>query len=154
MKKSAKLRPLAAGGIVVRETPEQLIAVVRLRKDKSWVLPKGKLKAGEDALVGARREVMEETRYDVSIKGFLGSMSHAEGGKLKVVQFWMRAGDEPVRKLMHDVTGKMVAVATGDRHSHAPARKGIPHKRGSGDSTGRRTDSARSHRRAFGTADS
>jgi 8-oxo-dGTP diphosphatase len=107
MKKSAKLRPpvLAAGGIVVRETPEQLIAVVRLRKDKSWVLPKGKLKPGADALVGARREVMEETGYDVSIEGFLGSMSHAEGGKLKVVQFWrMRAANEPVRKLMDDVT--------------------------------------------------
>jgi 8-oxo-dGTP diphosphatase len=107
MKKSAKLRApvLAAGGIVIRDIPEQLIAVVRLRKDKSWVLPKGKLKPGEDALAGARREVMEETGYDVSIEGFLGSMSHAEGGKLKVVQFWrMRAAGEPARKLMDDVT--------------------------------------------------
>jgi 8-oxo-dGTP diphosphatase len=107
MKKSAKLRVpvLAAGGIVVRETPEQLIAVVRLRKDKSWVLPKGKLKPGEDARAGARREVMEETGYDVSIEEFLGSMSHAERGKLKVVQFWrMRAAGDPVRKLMDDVT--------------------------------------------------
>jgi 8-oxo-dGTP diphosphatase len=107
MKKSAKLRApvLAAGGIVIRDIPEQLIAVVRLRKDKSWVLPKGKLKPGGDALAGARREVMEETGYDVSIEGFLGSMSHAEGGKLKVVQFWrMRAAGEPARKLMDDVT--------------------------------------------------
>ena len=57
MKQRAKFRApvLAAGGIVVREASEQLIAVVRLRKDKSWVLPKGKLKPGEDALVGARR---------------------------------------------------------------------------------------------------
>ena len=32
-------------------------------------------------------------------------MSHAEGGKLKVVQFWrMRAAGEPARKLMDDVT--------------------------------------------------
>jgi 8-oxo-dGTP diphosphatase len=96
---------LAAGGIVVRETPEPLIAVVRLRKDKSWVLPKGKLKPGEDASAGARREVMEETGYDVSIEGFLGSMSHAEGSKLKIVQFWrMRAADQTARKLMDDVT--------------------------------------------------
>src|SRR5436305_3762694 len=107
MKQPAKLRApvLAAGGIVVREASEQLIAVVRLRKDKSWVLPKGKLKPGEDAQAGARREVMEETGYDVSIEGFLGTMSHAEGGKLKVVQFWrMRAIGNPVRKLMDDVT--------------------------------------------------
>jgi 8-oxo-dGTP diphosphatase len=107
MKNQGKLRApvLAAGGIVIRETPEPLIAVVRLRKDKSWVLPKGKLKPGEDALAGARREVMEETGYDVSIEAFLGTMSHSEGGKLKVVQFWrMRATGDPARKLMDDVT--------------------------------------------------
>jgi hypothetical protein len=47
MKQPAKIRApvLAAGGIVVREAT--LIAVVRLRKDKSWVLPKGKLKPGD-----------------------------------------------------------------------------------------------------------
>jgi 8-oxo-dGTP diphosphatase len=90
---------------VVREGPEPLIAVVRLRKDKSWVLPKGKLKPREDALAGARREVMEETGCDVSIERFVGSMSHGEGKKLKVVQFWrMWAASEPARKLMHDVT--------------------------------------------------
>ena len=74
MKKPVKLRApvLAAGGIVVREGPEPLIAVVRLRKDKSWVLPKGKLKPREDALAGARREVMEETGCDVSVERFLG----------------------------------------------------------------------------------
>src|SRR3954454_22782835 len=107
MKQPTKLRApvLAAGGIVVREASEPLIAVVRLRKDKSWVLPKGKLKPGEDALAGARREVMEETGYEVSVEGFLGTMSHAEGGKLKVAQFWrMRATGNPARKLMDDVT--------------------------------------------------
>src|SRR5436190_12898692 len=72
MKKSTKLRPpvLAAGGIVVRETSEPLIAVVRLRKDKSWVLPKGKLKPGEDALVGARREVRKRLGMTFRSKGF------------------------------------------------------------------------------------
>ena len=90
---------------MVREGPKPLIAVVRLRKDKSWVLPKGKLKPREDALAGARREVMEETGCDVWVERFLGSMSHVEGKKLKVVQFWrMWAASEPARKLMDDVT--------------------------------------------------
>jgi hypothetical protein len=48
---------------------------------------------------------MEETGYDVSVERFVGSMSHAEGGKLKVVQFWrMRAAGDPVRKPADDVT--------------------------------------------------
>jgi 8-oxo-dGTP diphosphatase len=95
---------MAAGGIVVRDAPEPRIAIVRLRKDKAWVLPKGKLKANEDALAAARREVLEETGHEVSVFEFLGSMSQAAGGKPKIVQFWrMQALGGPVRKLMRDV---------------------------------------------------
>jgi 8-oxo-dGTP diphosphatase len=94
----------AAGGIVVREAPEPLIAIVRLRKDKTWVLPKGKLKPDEGARAAAKREVLEETGHDVSVHEFLGSMSHAAGSKHKIVQFWrMRAVGGPVHKLMRDV---------------------------------------------------
>jgi 8-oxo-dGTP diphosphatase len=47
---------------------------------------------------------MEETGHEVSIHQFLGSMSHASRGRLKVVQFWhMRSAGEPVGKLMKDV---------------------------------------------------
>ena len=57
----------AAGGIVVRDAGAPLIAVVRLRKDNAWVLPKGKLKPGENALAAAKREVVEETGHDVEV---------------------------------------------------------------------------------------
>jgi 8-oxo-dGTP pyrophosphatase MutT (NUDIX family) len=40
---------LAAGGIVLREGSRPRIAVVRLRREKAWVLPKGKLNPGEPA---------------------------------------------------------------------------------------------------------
>jgi 8-oxo-dGTP diphosphatase len=93
----------AAGGIVVRDAERPLIAVVRLRKDNAWVLPKGKLKPGENALAAAKREVVEETGHDVEVHEFLGAMSR-EAGKLKIVQFWrMSAVDAPPRKLMRDV---------------------------------------------------
>jgi 8-oxo-dGTP diphosphatase len=95
---------LAAGGIVVREAPEPRIAIVRLRKNKAWVLPKGKLKAGEDALAAARREVMEETGHEVSVHEYLGEMAEAPGARPKTVQFWrMQANGKPTRKLMRDV---------------------------------------------------
>ena len=103
---SAKGRALilAAGGIVFREGPKARIAVVRLRRDKAWVLPKGKLIPGERALAAAKREVLEETGYKVSVHEFLGSMSYAFNGKIKIVQFWhMRAVGEPVGKLTSDV---------------------------------------------------
>lgn len=106
MSDSVKTRPtiLAAGGIVVCDGAKPRIAIVRLRRDKCWVLPKGKLNPGERALAAAKREVLEETGHEVTVHEFLGSMSYSVGAKLKIVRFWhMRAVGEPVRALMNDV---------------------------------------------------
>jgi 8-oxo-dGTP diphosphatase len=95
---------IAAGGIVFRQSARPMVGIVQLRKDKSWVLPKGKLKHGEQALAAARREVEEETGHDVTVLGFLGTLSHVADSRHKIVQFWhMRAGPNPVRPLMDDV---------------------------------------------------
>jgi 8-oxo-dGTP diphosphatase len=100
----ARAPVLAAGGIVLREGSKPRIAVVRLRREKAWVLPKGKLNPGEPALAAAKREVLEETGHAVSVHEFLGSMSYALDAKIKIVQFWrMGASGRPVRALMHDV---------------------------------------------------
>jgi 8-oxo-dGTP pyrophosphatase MutT (NUDIX family) len=106
MTDSAKGRApiLAAGGIVLRGNASPRFAVVRLRREKAWVLPKGKLMAREHPRDAAKREVLEETGYDVSVHKFLGSMSYAVQGRIKIVQFWlMRAAGAPVRELMDDV---------------------------------------------------
>ena len=95
---------LAAGGIVLRGKLRPRIAVVRLRREKAWVLPKGKLMPREHARDAAKREVLEETGYNVSVHEFLGSMSYAAEGKIKIVQFWlMRALGSPSHELMDDV---------------------------------------------------
>ncbi|MPZ36519.1 MAG: NUDIX domain-containing protein [Rhizobiales bacterium] len=95
---------LAAGGIVVRAGSKPRVAIVRLRRDKAWVLPKGKLNRGERALVAAKREVLEETGHEVSTYEFLGSMSYPVDERIKIVQFWhMRAVGGPVRELTRDV---------------------------------------------------
>jgi 8-oxo-dGTP diphosphatase len=96
---------LAAGGIVVRHDSVPRIAVVRLRKDKDWVLPKGKLNRNETALAAARREVLEETGHQCSVHEFVGALTYPVRGKPKVVQFWrMQATGAPSRKLMSDVS--------------------------------------------------
>jgi len=95
---------LAAGGIVLRGKSRPRIAVVRLRREKAWVLPKGKLMPREHPRDAAKREVLEETGCNVSVHEFLGSMAYAAEGKIKIVQFWlMRALGLPARELMDDV---------------------------------------------------
>ncbi len=106
MTDSAKRRApiLAAGGIVIRGKTKPRIAVVRLRREKAWVLPKGKLMPREHPRDAAKREVLEETGHDVSVHEFLGSMSYAVEGKIKIVQFWlMRAEGPPAGELSDDV---------------------------------------------------
>jgi 8-oxo-dGTP diphosphatase len=96
---------VAAGGIVVRHDPEPLIGIVQLRRNKAWVLPKGKLNGTESALAAAKREVLEETGHDVSVHEFVGALSYESRGLPKVVQFWRMQvlPDRPQRKLNRDV---------------------------------------------------
>lgn len=95
---------LAAGGIVIRGDTRPRIAVVRMRREKAWVLPKGKLNPREHPRDAAVREVLEETGYHVSVHDFLGSVAYPADGKVKIVQFWlMRASGRPTGDLMDDV---------------------------------------------------
>lgn len=95
---------LAAGGIVLRGETRPRIAIVRMRREKAWVLPKGKLLPRERAHVAAKREVLEETGYDTSVHEFLGSMSYMAEGRIKIVQFWlMRVAGQPTHELGDDV---------------------------------------------------
>ncbi len=94
----------AAGGIVMRGRVRPLFAVVQLRRQKTWVLPKGKLNRNETALAAARREAIEETGHDVEVGEFLGSLVYTSSGRPKTVRFWrMQASRRPVAKLMDDV---------------------------------------------------
>jgi len=105
MKSQAKHREpvLAAGGIVLRANAGPCVAIVRLRKNDAWVLPKGKLKPGEDPLEAARREATEETGHDVAVHEYLGEVT-SRSGRGKTVRFWrMQAAAEPAHKLMDDV---------------------------------------------------
>lgn len=104
MSKAARSQVLAAGGIVLHPGPEPLVAIVKRRKDNGWVLPKGKLAAGERPIVGARREAVEETGHEVAVHEFLGVVTYPIRDGVKLAQFWrMVALDRPPRTLARDI---------------------------------------------------
>jgi len=104
MGKSTRAPILAAGGIVIRDDPEPRIAIVQRRRDRAWVLPKGKLKPNEKPIAAARREATEETGADVRVHEFLGVISYLGGSGPKIAHFWrMQAIGGPTGKPMDDI---------------------------------------------------
>lgn len=104
MAKSTRTPIQAAGGIVIRNGPKPLIAVVKRRRDNAWVLPKGKLKLNETPIAAARREAIEETGSDVRVQEFLGVISYIGGSGPKIAHFWrMQAIGTGTGKLMSDI---------------------------------------------------
>ncbi|MCV2488915.1 NUDIX hydrolase [Geodermatophilus sp. YIM 151500] len=84
----------AAGGVVWRPGPDGGIeaALVHRPKYDDWSLPKGKLDAGEHALVAAVREVEEETGLSVVVgRRSLRTHYPVEAGEKRVDYWLMRA---------------------------------------------------------------
>ena len=104
MAKSSRKPVLAAGGIVIRNGAKPLFAVVQRRRDKAWVLPKGKLKSNERPIAAARREAREETGSKVRVHEFLGVIAYRNGSGPKLAHFWrMQAVRGAGGKLMRDI---------------------------------------------------
>ena len=94
----------AAGGIVVRSGTRPKVAVVQRRRDRFWVLPRGKLRRNERPVNGARREVVEETGFRVRVCEFVGAITYLSGGRPKVVQYWiMQAAAQPSYEVTNDI---------------------------------------------------
>jgi 8-oxo-dGTP diphosphatase len=95
---------IAAGGIVVRRNSKAVIAIVQRKRDKAWVLPKGKIKLNEKPMAAAKREAMEETGCAVQVHEFLGVISYFSSGGPKIVHFWrMHTTRNAARSLTDDI---------------------------------------------------
>ncbi|WP_448628728.1 NUDIX hydrolase [Geodermatophilus sp. URMC 64] len=82
---------LAAGGVVWRASPDGVVetAIVHRPKYDDWSLPKGKLDAGEHALVAAVREVGEETGLAVVVGRRSLRTRYAVPEGDKQVDYWL-----------------------------------------------------------------
>ena len=79
----------AAGGLLWRAAPGgSPLAVVHRPRHGDWVLPKGKLDAGERWQDAALREVREETGFDAELGEFAGVVCYESRGLPKIVLFW------------------------------------------------------------------
>ena len=110
---------------MVRGTVRRQIAVVQRSKDGLWVLPRGKLKRSERPIIGARREVIEETGHRVRVREFLGAITYRTRGRPKVVQFWrMQAAARPSRDITKDIVAiKWLPIAAAIRRLSYPLEK-------------------------------
>ncbi len=148
----------AAGGIVVRGRQRPLIAIVQRSKDERWVLPRGKLKRDENPMVGARREVVEETGHRVKVHEFLGAITYRVRGRSKVVQFWrMQAYERPSRDIMSDIIAvEWLPLGAAIRRLSYPlerlflqhaGRRALKHRKAGSKRAGRMRRKARSAKR-------
>jgi 8-oxo-dGTP diphosphatase len=148
----------AAGGIVVRGRARPLIAVVQRSKDERWVLPRGKLKRDENPMVGARREVVEETGHQVQVHEFLGAISYRVRGRAKLVQFWrMQANERPSRDIMSDIAAvewlplgeavRRLSYPLERLFLHYAGRRALKHRKAGGKRKGRARRKTRSAKR-------
>jgi 8-oxo-dGTP diphosphatase len=81
----------AAGCVLWRRSPfdgELEVCLVHRPKYDDWSHPKGKLKRGEDPLVGALREVAEETGYRAATGAELPTMHYVANERPKQVRYW------------------------------------------------------------------
>jgi 8-oxo-(d)GTP phosphatase len=85
----------AAGGVLWRaEGDDVLVALVHRPRYGDWSIPKGKLERGEHPVLGAMREIQEETGFAALPGRPLGQTRYDMGEVPKRVRYWaMRAQD-------------------------------------------------------------
>lgn len=87
----------AAGGVLWRRADTRLgleMALVHRPGRSAWSLPKGVLVPGEHAILGALREVWEETGHHARVGPALGETRYLRNDKPKRVRYWSLAAGE------------------------------------------------------------
>ncbi len=110
----------AAGGVLWRPAQGGLgveIALVHRPKYDDWSVPKGKLVAGEHPLLGALREIKEESGFTGQPGRMLGEISYLKDGNPKRVRYWA----------VRAVAGQFIGGEEVDQLIWLPPREALAH---------------------------
>ncbi len=101
----------AAGGVLWRYAADGSVEIALVHRPKydDWSVPKGKLKRREHLLLGALREVAEETGCDAAIGRPLGEIRYLKDGLPKRVRYWAMCctGEAAIEFLEGDETAEV-----------------------------------------------
>lgn len=97
------LEPIRAGGAVLwRERGgNREVVLIRRPRHGDWTLPKGKLKNGEHPIIGAVREVEEETGMTPLLGRRLPCGNYLKDGWPKQVEWWVATPERPGEEVDH-----------------------------------------------------
>ena len=87
----ANASPIRAAGVVLlrEDSGRRLVCVLHRPRQNDWSLPKGKLDPGENEIVAARRETIEETGSDVALGVPLTTQQYKVDSRPKTVHYWV-----------------------------------------------------------------
>jgi 8-oxo-dGTP pyrophosphatase MutT (NUDIX family) len=111
---AALRRPVrSAGAVVVRRQERQVrVLIVRRRRQRDWVLPKGRVKWREGSEQAARRETWEESRVRCDGARRLIDVSWRDGRRRpRHIRYWLF---EPIAEEQFRPTGEVSEVAWVD----------------------------------------
>ncbi len=76
-----RINPTGVSVAAIIEKNGSLLCVrQKSTKDQKWSIPAGHLKSGEMILDGVKREIKEETGYDISLFGLVGIYNRSKEG--------------------------------------------------------------------------
>lgn len=106
------LEPIRAGGAVLwRDGPSGREVVLIRRPDRGdWTLPKGKLKNGEHPIIGAVREVEEETGLTPVMGRRLPPQRYLKDGWPKQVEWWAATPAQPGGRIDYEPNEEVETV--------------------------------------------
>jgi 8-oxo-dGTP pyrophosphatase MutT (NUDIX family) len=123
---------ISSGAIVYRKSIGDIEVLAMYRKaSNTWHLPKGTQESHESIEETTRREVREETGYQIELEGYLGSLKSKifrdYGMVPKITHYFIARSSKNELQIKHDVEHDTVRFVEANKLKKLLAEKQIEH---------------------------